>query len=99
MNMTKQARRVVLASACFIRGHDRRRLISAMITAPAAPMPPPSVGVAMPTKIVPSTRKISASGGASTNTTRSAMRESRPSFSERFSNAMAKVQAMPNDAE
>ena len=30
---------------------------------PTAPMAPPSVGVAMPRKIVPSTRKISASGG------------------------------------
>ena len=49
-----------------------------MISAPAAPMAPPSVGVATPMKIVPSTRKISASGGISTNITRSASRDSRP---------------------
>ncbi len=35
--------------------------------APAAPIAPPSVGVAMPMKIVPSTRKIRNSGGTMTN--------------------------------
>jgi hypothetical protein len=34
-----------------------------MISAPVAPIAPPSVGVAMPRKIVPRTRKISSSGG------------------------------------
>ena len=34
--------------------------------APAAPIAPPSVGVAMPMKIVPSTRKIRNSGGTIT---------------------------------
>jgi hypothetical protein len=44
----------------------------AMISAPSAPMAPPSVGVAMPRKMVPSTRKISTSGGISTKVTCSA---------------------------
>ena len=34
-----------------------------MTIAPLAPIAPPSVGVATPRKIVPSTRKISTSGG------------------------------------
>ena len=46
-----------------------------MISAPSAPMAPPSVGVATPRKMVPSTRKISSSGGISTKVTRSAMRD------------------------
>ncbi|MCY1305774.1 hypothetical protein D9M70_555980 [compost metagenome] len=37
-----------------------------MISAPTAPIAPPSVGVAMPRKMVPRTRKISAKGGIST---------------------------------
>ena len=41
------------------------------------PVADASVGVAMPRKMVPSTRKISSSGGISTKVTRSAMRESR----------------------
>ena len=41
---------------------SRRRAI-ASTSAPTAPMAPPSVGVAMPWKIVPSTRKIRMSGG------------------------------------
>ena len=49
-----------------------------MISAPSAPIAPPSVGVATPRKIVPSTRKISTSGGISTKVTRSASRDSRP---------------------
>ena len=43
-----------------------RPFAAAMTSAPTAPMAPPSVGVAMPRKMVPSTRKISASGGIST---------------------------------
>ena len=39
------------------------------------PMAPPSVGVATPMKIVPNTRKISASGGTITNVTCAAMAE------------------------
>ena len=55
-----------------------------MTSAPVAPIAPPSVGVATPRKMVPSTRKISASGGISTKVTRSAMRDSRPSLKTWF---------------
>jgi hypothetical protein len=51
-----------------------------MMIAPTAPMAPPSVGVATPMKIVPSTRKMSAKGGIITNVTRSAICDSSPSF-------------------
>jgi hypothetical protein len=47
-------------------------------------MAPPSVGVAMPRKIVPSTRKISASGGIRTMMTCSARREMMPSLKWRL---------------
>ena len=56
------------------RSKVRRRLASASSMAPAAPIAPPSVGVARPMKIVPSTRKISPSGGTSTKMTCSASR-------------------------
>ena len=62
-------------------------------------MAPPSVGVAMPRKMVPSTRKISASGGISTKVTRSAMRESRPSFVTRLMTARAKAMPTPTHME
>ncbi|ODN68740.1 hypothetical protein A6302_03972 [Methylobrevis pamukkalensis] len=39
--------------------------MAASTSAPTAPMAPPSVGVARPMKMVPSTRKISTSGGSS----------------------------------
>ena len=68
--MTKEVSFAVEFIACLSSDQVRRRLISARISAPVAPMAPPSVGVAMPRKIVPSTRKISASGGISTNITR-----------------------------
>ena len=71
-----------MSIACFSSFNDSRRRASAMISAPVAPIAPPSVGVATPRKIVPSTRKISASGGISTKVTRSAIRDSRPSFSD-----------------
>ncbi len=54
-----------------------RRLAHASSMAPIAPMAPPSVGVATPMKIVPSTRKISSSGGTMTNTTCSASADRR----------------------
>ena len=66
-----------------------------MISAPVAPIAPPSVGVATPRKIVPSTRKISASGGISTNTTRSAIFDSRPNLNTRFSTAAKKATPVP----
>ncbi len=48
------------------------------MSAPSAPIAPPSVGVAMPRKMVPSTRKISTSGGMSTKVTCSVRRDSSP---------------------
>lgn len=56
----------VLSIACLSNLRSRRRRTTAMIKAPVAPMAPPSVGVAMPRKMVPSTRKIRASGGMRT---------------------------------
>ena len=53
--------------ACRIRSQLSRRLAAPRMSAPAAPIAPPSVGVAMPRKIVPSTRKIRNSGGTMTN--------------------------------
>ena len=64
--MTNADSRVVDASACGITLPPRRPFIPASTSAPTAPIAPPSVGVAIPRKIVPSTRKISASGGIST---------------------------------
>ncbi len=52
-----------------IRSQVSRRLMMASISAPVAPMAPPSVGVATPMKIVPSTRKIRDSGGTMTKVT------------------------------
>ena len=68
-------------------GKVSRRFASAMTSAPVAPIAPPSVGVAMPRKIVPSTRKISASGGIMTITTCSARRLSRCRRSSRSASA------------
>src|SRR5437868_13240031 len=53
--------------ACRIRSQLSRRLAAPRMIAPAAPIAPPSVGVARPIKIVPSTRKIRNSGGTITN--------------------------------
>ena len=72
MNITKADSLAVESIACRSSGQLSRRFASAMTSAPVAPIAPPSVGVAMPRKIVPSTRKISASGGISTITTCSA---------------------------
>ncbi len=60
---------------------------NAITSAPIAPIAPPSVGVAMPRKIVPSTRKISTSGGINTKVTRSASLDSRPSLKAWFASA------------
>ena len=60
-----------------------------MISAPVAPIAPPSVGVAMPRKMVPSTRKISTRGGSSTKTTRSESCDSSPRRSHRLASASA----------
>ena len=80
MNTTKVVSLAVLSIACLSSDHDRRRRTSAISTAPIAPIAPPSVGVATPRKIVPSTRKISASGGISTKVTFCAIADSRSSF-------------------
>ncbi len=70
MNTTKEVSLAVEFIACLSSAQLRRRLMSASASAPVAPIAPPSVGVAMPRKIVPSTRKMSASGGISTKSTR-----------------------------
>ena len=67
MKITKEDSLAVEFIAWLSSDQLSRRLASARTSAPVAPMAPPSVGVAMPRKIVPSTRKISASGGISTN--------------------------------
>ena len=54
-------------------------------------MAPPSVGVAMPRKMVPRTRKISASGGTSTKTTLRAMPDSLFQPSRWSASVMAKA--------
>ena len=71
---------MVESIACRISLRSIRPRASAITRAPTEPIAPPSVGVAMPRKIVPSTRKIRASGGINTNVTRSAMRDSSPSL-------------------
>ena len=76
MKTTKAESLAVDSVACRIRSKVRRRFIKASSSAPTAPIAPPSVGVATPMKIVPRTRKISASGGTITKMTCSAMAES-----------------------
>ena len=70
-----------------------------MISAPLAPIAPPSVGVATPRKIVPSTRKISASGGISTKVTRSASRDSKPNLSRWLMTAEKNATPVPTQVE
>ena len=80
MKTTNAVSFAVVSIACLSRLNERRLRANAMISAPVAPIAPPSVGVATPRKIVPSTRKMSASTGISTNTTRSASFDSSGSF-------------------
>ena len=87
--MTKEASRVVAISACCTTLRLSRRFDAASTNAPTAPMAPPSVGVATPRKMVPSTRKISASGGISTMMTWPASRLSTPRPSARSRRATA----------
>ncbi len=91
MKITKADSFSVDSIACLVRPRFSRPLISASTSAPSAPMPPPSVGVATPMKIVPSTRKISASGGISTKVTFSAICDSRLSLSTRLITASTKA--------
>ncbi len=72
---------------------------SAIRIAPVAPIAPPSVGVAMPRKIVPSTRKISASGGISTKVTLRAIADSRWSFSALEATASTNATPMPTSMQ
>ncbi len=71
MKTTKDESLPVVSMACLSSFHDRRLRPRARISAPVAPMAPPSVGVAMPRKMVPRTRKMSSSGGTSAVSTRS----------------------------
>src|SRR3546814_2369532 len=65
MNTTKHDSLVVVSMACLSSASEKRPREMAMIKAPTAPMAPPSVGVATPMKMVPSTRKIRKLGSAS----------------------------------
>ena len=69
------------------------------MSAPLAPMAPPSVGVATPMKIVPSTRKIRNSGGTMTKVVCCAMwdrkRKPRKRLVTQFTTATAKANTMP----
>jgi hypothetical protein len=65
-----------------------------MMMAPMAPMAPPSVGVAMPRKMVPSTRKISSSGGISTKVTARPLRQQAQRVM-RLMDAATKARATP----
>ena len=60
-------------------------------------MAPPSVGVATPMKIVPSTRKISASGGTMTKMTCSASTDNSPIRSSLLRTAKEKASVMATD--
>ena len=60
-------------------------------------MAPPSVGVATPMKMVPSTRKMSASGGTMTKVTSCAMFDRRPSLRKRLASASEKEIATASD--
>ena len=76
-----------------------RRRTSAMIKAPTAPMAPPSVGVAMPKKMVPSTKKIRPRGGIITKVTRSAILDSRPRPLTRLATDAKKAMPTPTHME
>ena len=76
-------------------------LIVPRIRAPVAPMAPPSVGVATPIKIVPSTRKIRNRGGTMTKVVCWAMCERKRKPRNRLVNqlmtAIAKANMMPKN--
>ena len=97
MKTTKQDSFIVVSMAWRSRVMLKRLRLTAISKAPTAPMAPPSVGVAMPRKMVPSTRKISASGGISTKVTRSAMRDSRCSLNSLLASARKKAMPTPTD--
>jgi hypothetical protein len=66
-----------------MRSQDSRRFIAPRMSAPEAPMAPPSVGVATPMKMVPSTRKIRNSGGTMTKVVCCAMCERKRKLKKR----------------
>ena len=63
MNITMVVSLSVMSIASLSSSQVSRRCRIASASAPTAPMAPPSVGVARPTRIVPSTMKISTSDG------------------------------------
>ncbi len=87
MNSTKTVSLAVESTACVNSGRLSRLLATPITNAPTAPIAPPSVGVAMPRKIVPSTRKMRTIGGIITNVTCFARRESQFSLSHRSTQA------------
>ena len=99
MKMTNDDSFIVASIACLSSFTFRRRRASAIASAPVAPIAPPSVGVATPRKIVPSTRKISASGGISTKVTRSAICDSRPSRATLLTTASVNATPTPTHIE
>ncbi len=98
MNITNEDSRVVEASACLSSDQDRRPRSRAMMSAPTAPMAPPSVGEATPRKMVPSTRKMSSSGGISTKVTRSASLDRSPRPVRRLAEAISQATKAPPQA-
>src|SRR5256885_16752025 len=98
MKTTNEVSFAVVFIAWRSRLNDSRRRASAIASAPLAPMAPPSVGVATPRKMVPSTRKISASGGVRTKDTRSAIRENRARLKKRLGAEDAKATPTPTAA-
>ena len=99
MKITNTDRRVVESSTWMRSRSFILRREKAISNAPTAPIAPPSVGVAIARKMVPSTRKISASGGIITKVTRSAMRDSRPRPNRRLSSAMTTDSIRPNSID
>ena len=95
MNNTKQDSFMVESMACRMSFMSMRLRAMAMTKAPTAPIAPPSVGVAIPKKIVPSTRKISAKGGMRTKVTRSAMFDNKPILVALLNRAAKKATPTP----
>ena len=96
---TKHDSFMVESMAWRINFRSIRPRAIAMTSAPVAPIAPPSVGVAMPRKIVPSTKKISPSGGIITKVTRSAIFDSSPMPVTRLITAATKAMATPTHME
>jgi hypothetical protein len=68
--ITSPVMRAVAVAALCVICQLRRRLSAARTHAPTAPTAPASVGVAMPKKMLPSTAKISSTGGTMACSTR-----------------------------